>query len=705
MTPAPSYNPDDVLLGTCCPPDRETWAHLLALHLDEGGTEDAAMRWSADGPNYDPHAARDTIRSLSRRPPSGRKGALLVLARQHGYHDAIPRPEARRAPVSPPAPARKATPAGPDPDAVWAACAPAQPDHGYLLARDMPPDSLRVAPPGFAVGTTPAAGWLAIPSWTLDGTLHSIQFVADLPDQAGGHAKRNLPGRPVAGGVWIAHPAAPDGRPMPDAFAGGVCYLAEGAATAATIYRATGHPAACCYGTSNVDVVARALRERYPELRIVLALDRGTEHQMAEIAAGLAGAVAWVQMPDDAPKNHDANDYAAAHGLDALADLLRHERLPPDREPWPAGDGSIAAMLDTPAPEQQWHFGRQMPAGRAVLLSALGGSSKTRALLHMAIGTAVGHLPWGWEVCRTGHAALFLTEDTADDVHRALRAIVDHGGYTEDERRLIATRLHIWPLAGHNARLLGLVGVGVLEPTIQAHRLLETLQGIPDLAFVGLDPALGLTEGDEMSPAHQRRLGEYVDGLAIRTGATVVLTSHAAKSVQTADELGTHTSRGSGAITDAVRAEYVLRTMTAAEAARYGITDIEERKSHVQLTATKGNALPPSAFVPMWLRRGPGGVLVPADLELQTPDARTSASLTAPQQKALAILRRLAARATPNLADWRTACEQAGIVTGPTPDARRKHMTRLRDRLHALGLIEPGMGRDVWTPTGSASDA
>jgi len=81
--------------------------------------------------------------------------------------------------------------------------------------------------------------------------------------------------------------------------------------------------------------------------------------------------------------------------------------------------------------------------------------------------------------------------------------------------------------------------------------------------------------------AHQRRLGELVDRLALETGACVVLASHAAKATNQADELGNHTSRGSGAITDAVRGELALRTMTATEARKYGISDTAERKAAV----------------------------------------------------------------------------------------------------------------------------
>jgi len=107
------------------------------------------------------------------------------------------------------------------------------------------------------------------------------------------------------------------------------------------------------------------------------------------------------------------------------------------------------------------------------------------------------------------------------------------------------------------------------------------------VAFIGIDPALGVSEGDELSQAHQRRLGELVDHVAIRTGACTMLSAHATKGSMSADEVTSHTSRGGGAITDALRGEHVLRNMTGPEAAKLGITDAAERRRHVQLVGTK----------------------------------------------------------------------------------------------------------------------
>jgi AAA domain-containing protein len=369
----------------------------------------------------------------------------------------------------------------------------------------------------------------------------------------------------------------------------------------------------------------------------------------------------------------------------------------PKPTPWPPMSGDVSEYLRTPPPPLPWFARDRLLADRAHVLTGVGGSGKTRSLYHLGIGAIVGRLPWGWEIERTGAAALFLTEDAPGNVHRTLAALVAHGGFRRDEIQLIGERLRVYPLAGQQSRLLSLESGGVLVETSCAAGLFKTCTAIPDLRFVGLDPAIGLSEGDEGNPAHQRRLGELADRLALETGTCVVLSSHAAKALQAADEAGSHSSRGSGAITDAVRAEFVLRTMTAAEARTFGIAELEVRKSHVQLVATKGNELPPEAFAPVWLRRGFGGVLELANLtpaEVEPVGRRELA--------ALAALRKLAAVAAPLLKDWRQACAEAGLLTGENFRAQERSMERIRDALVSAGLVERGTGRGVFLPAAQA---
>jgi hypothetical protein len=364
----------------------------------------------------------------------------------------------------------------------------------------------------------------------------------------------------------------------------------------------------------------------------------------------------------------------------------------PEKSDWP-GCGSIDGYLDAPAPPRRDFVKDRLPANRAAVIAGIGGSSKTRFEYHLGTGGVIGRLPWPWQIERTGSAALVLTEDTAEDVHRTVWAMAEAMRLSADERALLASRLYVFPLAGFDSRLLMSVG-GDLVENGKVAALIDALRALPPpLVFVGLDPALALTDGDELDQAHQRRLGELVDRIAIELDACVMLATHAGKSLANAEEIGSHTARGGGALTDAVRAEYVLRTMTASEARSFGIDSIEERKAHVQLVATKGNALPPAAFAPVWLRRGSGGVLEAADLVPQTAPA-----IGPREVRALEVLRDLAAVSAPRLGAWRDACLKVNLLTGATDRAREKAMDRIRDALLAARLIEPGATRGFYVP-------
>lgn len=560
--------------------------------------------------------------------------------------------------------ARKAT-------ATWNASETAT-EHAYLTAKGIGPHIARIR-----------NGWLVIPVFDDAGDLQSVQSVSPTGE------KRFLPGGRMAGGrCWIGEPD--DAGPL---------VLAEGFATACTVHEATGWPVCVCFTAGNLRAVACNVRERFPLAKLIVAgdNDRHTDgNPGAEKAKEAARLVrATVVLPSfDEDTGTDFNDVAQQAGLDEVRRQIR-EAIEPPPKVWPTVSGSIAEYLHSPPPPHQWFAHERLLANRGHLLTGLGGTSKTALLYHLGIGAVVGRLPWDWQIERTGRALLLLTEDDGGNVHRTIAAHARRADLTHAEREMIAERLQVFPLAGESARLLAAGPNGTLIETKQCGGLFALAKQTPDLTFIGLDPALALTDGDEANPAHQRRLGELADRLAIQTGACVVLASHAAKAVAAADELASHTSRGSGAITDAVRGELALRTMTAPEARKYGITDIAERKAHVQLVLTKHNAAPPSAFVPIWLKRGPGGLLEAVELEEAVTDVIGKREL-----RARDLLRELSAESATQLKTWRAACEAEGILTGKTLDAKKKQMQRILNALLEAGLVESGLTRGVYTPVG-----
>jgi 5S rRNA maturation endonuclease (ribonuclease M5) len=409
---------------------------------------------------------------------------------------------------------------------------------------------------------------------------------------------------------------------------------------------------------------------------------------------GVAASVRVVKVP----VGKDVSDWiqagASKENILALIDET------PEWEPSPAEplgkSVDIAYCLQSPPAPYPFLFQDRIPFGRGCLVAGLGGSSKTRLMYHLAIGSIIGTLPFPWKVNRTGKAILVLTEDVADDVHRVLYSMISSLQLTNDDIQKIVENLVIHPLAGRDTKLLIKTPTGIITKAPLFHETVEYISKLGGVVFIGLDPAIGLSEGDELDQLHQRELGKAVDDMAIQTGATCAIVAHATKASINATELSSHNARGAGALTDAVRAEYSMRNMTREEASKAGITDIEERKRHIQLVATKGNMLPPSAYVPVWLRRDESGNLVFADIDLETDPNGTP---TDNDLKILSVHGDLDRFCIPNIGDWRAKCIELGLIRGATDQAKIQAMKRVCDRLKAAGLIKKGIGKGVWIRT------
>lgn len=354
----------------------------------------------------------------------------------------------------------------------------------------------------------------------------------------------------------------------------------------------------------------------------------------------------------------------------------------------------ISRMLCTAPGPIEWLIHDRIQLGRGILLTGVGGSSKTRVMYHMAIGAAIGRLPWDWPIEKIGKSVLILTEDTEGDAHRTLWSTCKAMELNDEEIEKVKQSVFIYTLAGVDCRLLSFDSKRVLEPSSMLKELETKIRSLEDVVFVGLDPALSLSPGDELDQGHQRTLGKMADDLAVHTGAAVMLVSHASKASLGREELDSHNSRGGGAITDAVRGEFAMRTMTTKEANSAGIDDIEERKRHVQLVATKGNHLPPSAYVPVWLRRGEYGCLSTADLVF---GKKQQNQLSAKDQAIFNVLTEM-----PNgcgLSEWRDKCIAGGLIPPGNSDAQDKSMQRCVDRLKERGLItSPKRGFYIVSP-------
>ena len=261
----------------------------------------------------------------------------------------------------------------------------------------------------------------------------------------------------------------------------------------------------------------------------------------------LAGTGGYVKGHFDCKHSHcsERNDGAFLNALGYIASDFSNLESPL-REGGAIWDKpmDISSILRTSPAPMEWLVQDRIQMGRGILMTGVGGSSKTRAMYHLAIGAAIGRLPWGWSVEKTGKSLLVLTEDTESDVHRTLWGTCKAMGLNDEELDKVAQSVILYPLAGVECRLLSFDNRHVLGQNELFKDLEKKIKSLGDVVFVGLDPALSLSPGDELDQGHQRMLGKMADDLAVHTGAAVMLVSHASKASLAREELDSHNSRG-----------------------------------------------------------------------------------------------------------------------------------------------------------------
>lgn len=127
---------------------------------------------------------------------------------------------------------------------LWGAARPASDSHPYLQRKRV-----------HACGIRQLRDMLMIPARDAEGTTHTAQFIA-----ADG-TKRFMTGGRITGCYFAI------GRPVDRLL------LAEGYATAATLFEATGFAVAVCFNCGNLEAVARSIRQKFPGMQIVVVAD------------------------------------------------------------------------------------------------------------------------------------------------------------------------------------------------------------------------------------------------------------------------------------------------------------------------------------------------------------------------------------------------------------------------------------------------
>lgn len=255
---------------------------------------------------------------------------------------------------------------------IWERCAPVAGNHAYILKKQGKPDGLRVYPAGaekLVIAGRDVADCLVVPCYAPDGvTLCTLQFI---PPVEG--TKLSLPGASFGDGYFTIGETN-DKSPF---------YIVEGIGQAWAINQATGCAAVVTFGAGRMATVAKVLRNKFPAAGLVIVPDRGKESAAAKIAVDVGGQ--WVEMPGDKPSNYDANDFAQEFGIDALTDLLRNPKTPPQRFKL-LSDADLAKL-----PPIKWRVKNILPKEGLAAIYGASGSGKSFLVLDLIQAVAGGY--------------------------------------------------------------------------------------------------------------------------------------------------------------------------------------------------------------------------------------------------------------------------------------------------------------------------
>jgi hypothetical protein len=376
---------------------------------------------------------------------------------------------------------------------IWVDAGAAHPDHPYLARKGIAVHGARVT----------GDGRLVVPLYTPEGKLASLQYI----DHEGG--KLYHAGGQTGGCYWMVGTTDEPGT----------IYIAEGFATAATIYEVTNRPCVVAYSASNLVPVTGTMRERHgatQELVIVADNDAsGTGQKYADQASAKYGA--RIVTP---PTPGDAHAYAkAGHDLKIL--------LQP-----PVTDWLIPAdsFCQEPAPIK-WLVKHWLQEQALIMVHGPSGGGKTFVVLDWFLHISAGFSDWHGHKVKPGKAVYLAGEG-----HHGLRSRV--AAWKQHHK---AGKLDMW---------ISKAGCDLNTPEGYM-KVVEAIRALPEPpGIIGIDTLHRFLSGDENSAQDAKTMIDACTALMREFNCTVVLVHHTGVS----DE-AQHRARGSSAWKGALEIE------------------------------------------------------------------------------------------------------------------------------------------------------
>ena len=272
-------------------------------------------------------------------------------------------------------------------------------------------------------------------------------------------------------------------------------------------------------------------------------------------------------------------------------------------------DARIDGYLQAPPPPIRWVLDGFLPLGIVAAIVAQGGVGKSQLLMQLGYSVATGiTLAGQWPVGETGTVLMLCAEDSTDEIHRRVHRIHHQlgAGMPPAMKARLQDNFLIRSVTGMDVLLTQALKNGEIVRTQLVEPLLLTAQQAKNLKLIIIDPAARFRGGDENSNPHATRFVQVLEYLALTTGATVLIAHHTGKGATNSKETNQDASRGASALTDGIRWQMALTSLTSTTKGYNGLPK-ETRHLYMEARLVKTNYTAPQPEV--LLLRGDDGYL------------------------------------------------------------------------------------------------
>jgi len=398
-------------------------------------------------------------------------------------------------------------------------------DHPYLKEKSIK-----------AYGARDYKGTLVVPIY-IDEILHSLQFISP------NGSKHFLPGGRVNGGYFTI------GKPEDS-----IC-VCEGYATGASIFEATGHSVAIAFNAGNLESVARFLRQKYPNVQLIICADDDiategnpgiTKARKAALRVG--GLLAIPDFGNNRPQGvSDFNDLYRCAGIEVVKRCINNAKEQINQKDLTTnGNETIKSAVELicgtdlePKPIH-WIWNNWLAAGKFHILAGAPGTGKTTIALNLAATiTRGGQWPDGTK-SELGSVLIWSGEDDPKDT--LLPRLLAQG----------ADRSRIFFISNVNENNKQ----RSFDPSKDIDKLREQALKISDVRLIIVDPVVNAVSGDSHKNVEVRRDLQPLVELGERLQTVVLGISHFTKETAGRDPL----ERVTGSIAFGALARVVLAT-------------------------------------------------------------------------------------------------------------------------------------------------